>query len=233
MLCYVQALGVCVMHQHLPSDPALFSALFSFCGILVSCVVFLSLYRLIAGWSQCRSCSWPVIGDSWRTGLMATSESWQREMQPPVLWVGQDGCRERCVGKEYQHLGSPGRLTGCGHTAYKGDAALRKNCTFGPLGGVLNQEQVAQRYHGISILDYSAPASPGCVWGGLEPPEVQADPLHCCLKYRQCSPWHHFLFPLFFFPLRAFLPQNLSLEIKSLIIFPTHKPLTWWCFPRE
>lgn len=49
-------------------------------------------------------------------------------MQTPVPWVGQDGCRERCMGKEYQQLGSPGRLKlrGSGHTAWKGDSALRQ-----------------------------------------------------------------------------------------------------------
>lgn len=49
-------------------------------------------------------------------------------MQTPVPWVGQDGCRERCMGKEYQQLGSPGRLKlrGSGHTAWKGDTALRQ-----------------------------------------------------------------------------------------------------------
>lgn len=62
-------------------------------------------------------------------------------MQTPVPWVGQDGCRERCLGKEYQQVGSPGRLKLTGHTAWKRDAALRqKNAQFGPLVGGLNQE---------------------------------------------------------------------------------------------
>lgn len=42
-----------------------------------------------------------------------------------------------------------------------------KKCTFGPLDG--GQEQVEQRGHGIPIMDYSIPASPGCVWGRQEP----------------------------------------------------------------
>lgn len=33
---------------------------------------------------------------------------------------------------------------------------------------------------------------------GWSLPEVQVDPLHCCLKYRQSLLWHHCLFPQFF-----------------------------------